>query len=64
MPLPAINQLHAAAAYELGQPPALAGTLYLVYLRGQAELFLDQELRPLPSLRNFSTILVLLEILD
>jgi eukaryotic-like serine/threonine-protein kinase len=41
-PTAAIDLLKDVAAYELGEPPPLAGTLYPVYIRGQAYLRLHR----------------------
>jgi tetratricopeptide (TPR) repeat protein len=38
----AIDLLQAVAPYDLGEAPPLAGTLYPVYIRGQAYLLLHQ----------------------
>ncbi len=39
-PAGAVELLEAASTYELGGPPPISGTLYPVYVRGQAELLL------------------------
>jgi eukaryotic-like serine/threonine-protein kinase len=41
-PARAIELLHAASVYELGGPPPISGTLYPVYVRGQAYLLLKR----------------------
>jgi serine/threonine protein kinase/tetratricopeptide (TPR) repeat protein len=41
-PTKAIELLEEVAPYELGEPPPLSGTLYPVYIRGQAYLLLHQ----------------------
>jgi eukaryotic-like serine/threonine-protein kinase len=41
-PTEAIELLKEVAPYELGEPPPLAGTLYPIYIRGQAYLLLHR----------------------
>jgi hypothetical protein len=41
-PTRAIELLREVTPYELGEPPPLAGTLYPVYIRGQAYLLLHR----------------------
>jgi hypothetical protein len=38
----AVELLRAASPYELGEPPPIGGTLYPVFVRGQAKLLLHQ----------------------
>jgi eukaryotic-like serine/threonine-protein kinase len=41
-PAGAVELLRAASPYELGEPPPIGGTLYPVFVRGQAKLLLHQ----------------------
>jgi hypothetical protein len=52
-PAKAIDLLQAAAFYELGEAPPLAGTLYPVYIRGQANLLLHQSSEAAAEFQKF-----------